>query len=493
LFDLRKRYILRSKILAKKSNFKMRSVYTRTNTTDSAINQPYLDLALAFAWSRRKLLVTLAIVPILIQLLVNFLLYEFAFAPGNMFLLLVVAWVANGFLLTAVTMLTIESLQRKTFDLQKLVGRSLRFLPKVLFSVVAVSSLVLIFLIVPTASMSMGSLVFLGFAFFTACFLLWAPAFCVGEFYAPIEEDAPDIDESEDEIGEVSSIRPARVAPSFITMKLFTNKYLWDLGLFRSVRLSGLFWPLTVKVLLLCWLALALPASLVEFLFGNNQLLAGSITIVASRILGVFVICIWAVMFLQILPPGARKEISLPVALGSDWFEQEASSCKFSLEGKRNLFGIVFTLCLFCSWYVQHKELAGLNFPEAVEVEVKSARLRSRELIVHLKLSDKEDRYRWFFPAAFNLRAPVESVSAKEGKGDEQKEAVRKISPYKFEVREFNGAILDANSFKPHDGDIEVALYFNDAVDVGVKGEVSLWYSASQSEKKVWQGIWQEN
>lgn len=348
-----------------------------------------LDWGVVFAHAQRSTLLTFVLLPLLVQTFVVTYCFYLPVQPQHAFLLAVLVVAADALLLSSVTMFAVETIRGIPMSPQACIARAMRLLPKVLLSdLLVILSFGIALLIAPIAIILVA-------------FVLWAPAFVVGETYAPVKKHDVDEDNDlmdDDFLEEAYYRERVKRALSF-----FTEKAIWDLGLARSIRFASIHFATSLHISLLFWAARLLPVSLLYMIFkGNESLPVQILQLIGVGVLHVFAAGAWAAVFLALLPEKAKEELSIPPQLDANTDLSRRLQTSFRLPGRRLLNLLLFVAALAPYIYLQRQNLAGP--PAQFELELLSAEKIGEQFVVRVKLEDPSDHLRWFDPHRFNLR-----------------------------------------------------------------------------------------
>lgn len=442
-----------------------------------------------------KALLGLAILPTLLEIAREYITSSLTLSAGEFFLVTMLSVVGTAWLSAGVVMLAIECAQGKQSQLFHVSCKSLQFLPKVLLSYFIIYffiflSIVLAFQAVPALALLL--------------FLIWSPAFCVGELYEvskntkkiPVKKKDKDIQEL-DRLDSAMDDPPPR----------FYFRYLspWDLGFFRSVLLTGKHLATSAELVVLLWFAEVVPRALVNWCIGHPFSLSTRILQIVATVPGaVFVLGIWANSFLILLPKEARKEIGLTNFVGNtlpQWLRRLRPS---SPSARLLPFMIALLLNAGATWYLYALLKEEGRIPEGIKTEIKSLEVADNELTLRFRLTDPSHRFRWLDPARFHLRFERKAVGTVQEKekspGHQQKQSTEQqnalfLTPERAYVYGEDGREIQLLALTPYFHPLLLVLSFPRpkelSAEVMAQGEETIeliYQSASGEEKSVFHG-----
>ena len=437
-----------------------------------------LDWGLGFALAHKWSLMALALLPTCLELTASYVMYNHRLLRQEAMLMFVMTSVANVWLLIAAVMLVVESIKGRTGSLWSLGFRAFVLLPKVLISYLVT----FFFITLGLRAFIVPGLVFIGF-------LIWAPAFCVGESYAK-RTKKKDQDELPNDLepGAASGPKP---------LPFFTDRPIWDLGLVRSWRVAGPSFFSSFQLALLFLASFVLPMALVD-LFGDASLGYASqgVKVVLTSLLGALVKGVWAGAFISIIPPDARAEI------GIESYPDLRAACAPKVPSNRKYEGrlgpqfAVLFLCAASTWIVVQETIERTNLPPQVTTELLKVEQQDDELVVTLRLVDPNEQYRWFTPERLRLefdskksevpgasevplpsteqeKDPVASFLSSASGGEDTREF---IGPSTIVVFDSEGVILPLDNLSPYDGPMKIVLNFRMQRKDDVNRPFSIFY-----------------
>ncbi len=429
-----------------------------------------LDWGIEFAWLHFSKLLSLAVVPTIVQIFSAYLLFTHNLLRQQKLLVLVLSSVASVWLLTAISMYAFETVLRagKRVNLAEILQRALRELPKVLLSYVAV---------VMVVTVGLGSIIIPGLVFLA--FLLWAPAFCVGEIYAISREQKQrrsNLRTADDE--------PEELDPEELFRRkmraFFSHMSIWELGLMRSARFTALYMPSAVLMALILLAAVLIPSALVGYLNPYAWSFVGEVlSILVSALLGCFAMGVWVWTFLLLMPREARREIG--VDPGQD-FNQLAGLTKakpFSLEGNIPIIAGIVLLSALSGYYMLREVKEKTTMPASVQTEILASEVVGSDFVVRAKLIDVSDKFRWLLPYNFRL-----TLAADKDKADKSAEP-EALKPDRIDLFDAEGRVLSLDSFSPSSTPLVIALFFDIPTNQAPAGEYQLGYTAFDAPARV--------
>lgn len=347
-----------------------------SDSFESQIEQSAPAIHTAFGWGLAfsagyfRQILTCAVLPIFFQILGESYLFFFAAGDRERFLVHVLLRFADAWLLGAIGMIAIDSARGQEIQLSNVWIRALTHLPKVFLSSFFVFQILM-------AAFHPVTLVIV-------IFLIWAPLFCLGEYYARQQLPEPVDDEEED------------IPAEFLVLGQFQFKGMLELGFARSLQFAGYHLRLSMQVLVLLMASNLLPYALIVLCFGDDFPLAS----IVSRALvvypcEVFAVGVWAASFFGALSSGAQMEIGVKPSLDrrtsrllrrNPWLEF----------GNKGLPFVLLALVSIGAFSVVHdffQRQSGV--PSHVQISVQKALFGEEQFLLELEIEDEQRRFRW--------------------------------------------------------------------------------------------------
>ncbi|MCB0323761.1 MAG: hypothetical protein KDD69_09320 [Bdellovibrionales bacterium] len=425
----------------------------------SAAPRP-VDAGLRFAFNHKWLLLCLCLVPAVVEAAAAYLHYSTPLEPQQLFLVIVFTLGANAWLLSAVMMACIESMQGKQPVAAILSRKALRFLPKVFFSYISLLSLVF-------CSALMLPLIFL------VLFFIWAPAFCVGELYVPQEERE---DEEEDLDDDEFFVRRGRLERE---VGFFKNKSALELGFARSLQFGSRHAGTTLQVVILIWFANVVPSAAVDLLssayLGFTPVL---LKIFLSSYSDVLATAVAAGAFLMLLPREARAEIGIEGGEAGEAVRPSLGGVR--LDGKKRVFAAIALCAAGATYLVFQEALRDQAMPAEVAPEVRDAGRLHEQFRVEVTMTDPNRAFRWLEPLNFRLSFP-ELLKAQEQvtntETEDETEPDPFIEPTRIVPLDATGVEIEKSPFIPYYQPLTLQLYFAVPQQLPDRGTYVLSYS----------------
>ncbi len=245
--------------------------------------------------------------------------------------------------------------------------------------------------------------------FFILIFFIWAPYLCSFEFFARTL--------SEQEIEEEEALFESldEVSYNDIPKRLITRKTWWHLGYLRSIEFTSSKGILALSIVFLLWLVRIVPELFVALSFSPYQsFIAHSIQVFFSWSLGMFVHLTIIKSIYFSLHPEQRDE-----------FDADEKP-----EGPKDIFSnpvgirlsILCILVLFVTMVWSERRFQSEGFPESAVRTLESVRFSEEEVILEIKMLDKDQGLRWFHPSRLRLL----EISPEEAKKREDKRTSEK-------------------------------------------------------------------
>ncbi len=458
-----------------------------------------IDWGLTFAWSHKRLLLTLAALPIFIELVTAYMVFSTPLPQNQFFLVKVCSEGANAWLITVVAMACFERIKGMPIRTVDILRRAFRNLPKVFFSYVLFISLVSI------------SLLLLPILFFVL-FFVWAPYFCVGEFYSRVQDKKKDDEYEEPYDPEYDEPRP-------VVQSSFTNKSIWELGFTRSLQFSQKNLSATFQMNVLFWFGMFVPPAVVDLMStGHTGFFILTVKIVLSSVVGIFILAAAVSAFSLMLSSTAKEEIGIT---GYPTLGQMGVTRKpFRIQDRYSLFGILVAMSLIGTFSVLNQLKNEQLMPETAQVEFEKFERTTNTGQVTIRITDTEDNFRWLVPSLIHLELGQEqaattalstspsmevstvagpsiggaehSLNKSSGNRESQVAAKKKdtvstpslIAPTRYAVLGSDGVELPRERFAPYYEPLKVVLYYNLPDELPEQGGFSLKYVIPYSEHK---------
>ena len=342
-----------------------------------------IDWGIAFAWAYRRQILMLCAVPLLAELMASYFLFYDRLARKHLLLIFIGTTATNVWFLISIVLLAIAVTAERPVVLSQFASQAIKHLPKPFLSYFAAVAVVLM----GASALILPGLIFLGF-------MLWAPAFCIGEIAVGDEPASP-------------GGRSAKEEGKEVERGAFKNRSILDLGLVRSIRLAGKNYVYSVQLVLLMLCGALLPGMLIEFSFPESlefwvQVLKAS----ASSAVTALVVGVWAGSFLTLLPAEAKRELGIVSYKDPRDFYTGKSLPRY--EGRLPLQGMLLVISIAASWFFMQTLTARVEMPDSVRLKLSGVSQRDGEVIVDLTLTDDENNFRWFAPDAFHATLPVD-------------------------------------------------------------------------------------
>jgi len=323
-------------------------------------------------------------------------------------------------------------------------------------------------------------------------FLLWAPAFCVGEEYAKRILPVKAKDEEESLDFEEQMIRKAR--------HYFTYMSIWELGLSRSTRFSGKHLQPALAITLLIFSSALIPGAVVSLVVPGVWSFAGELLgIVLSSFTSVFALATLAWTFLLLLPAGARKELGIEPEIDLNASLDLASRKVVRFEGQSLKFAFLIVISAIAGWLLLEEAKVRTAMPKSVSATLLSAESTTADYVVSFRLEDSKDEFRWLIPYNFRLKlfspadaekeAPVslpklDLLSQLGGLGDDTF-----LRPTRVDIFDADGRVLSPESVSPLYRPIKLVLFYQIPPNLPERGRFELHYmSLIRAEQPVLAG-----
>lgn len=417
------------------------------------------DLGLSFAWTKKRQLFVLSLVPALVEIVSSYIHYQLPLQQQHLFLIVIFSVAADAWLLTTVLFDGVRELRGEEESLSQLAVSALKNLPKVVLSYIGL--IILLFF-----SVDRYPLLIL------MAFFVWAPAFCAGELCVPATEARRKTgDEYEEDEEPVPSITEA-YQPTY-----FVQKHFWQLGFLRSLHFAVKNIGVTCQVILLIWLANVLPVALVGSIVPAHVGFAPVVLRVLASSWGhAIAAAASALTFLLLLNREAKMELKL--GLASEAIEQKYFP-KLRLQGNRLATALVLLGALASTYLVFEQTKRQTEMPANLTLSLQESRLDEGRLKVTLLLNDPDSAFRWLNPNSFAV-APVGVVvkdqlrqmfEATEPAEQEQVSLVATVVP-----RREDGSIIEEENFVPFYGQLNLMLYFDIPKEISEQRKFSLYF-----------------
>ena len=438
-----------------------------------------VDYGLRFAFARKKVLLSLAVFPMVIQMYHAYGHFVRPMSAGEVFVLIMANLAANAWLLAAVVMLCLEYVRGEDRPFPELAHRALLLLPKVFLSYLLLMSLLVVSLLqVPL--------------FILVIFVIWAPVFCVCELYAASpkmeEEQGDGLFEDEQLFPGMSGAYDNSRVP-----QLFTGMRLWHLGFGRSMQFALRNLNLTAQLGVLLWFANVVPVALVDLVLrSDGSFFPMALKIAIPSFADVFVVCAAVAAFLLKLPVTAARELKLGST--AERFSQLELTGRFSLRlgGRRLPYVLMIALASLGSWVVYEQARDLRTMPGSVTMELREAVAEGGKFVLSFRGVDTKHSFRWLEPAAFRLQFRVDleespvfpelDQAADKGAGKDGSKG-EMLQPESIQIRRDDGTEVAADSATPSEQPLHFRLVF--PLPPAERGNFSLYYLDLGGESKM--------
>ncbi len=345
------------------------------------------DRGLMFAFRNKKALFAILLLPLIVEL-AGYIAVQGAI-PGDKrtFLVLISIYMANAWLLTAVTFFVFSKLKGELRSNNDLMLGSLTSMPKVFMSYIILIAILGFAIEVPPGLL----------AFF---FLAWTPVFPALEQCIPLadpeSEPLPDMEYDRDE-----EVKASVLADRSGLFSWFKFKSILDLGVTRSVRFSSMYWRESVLFLLLLWFVTVAPQALFNLLAGDS----GALTIlVMKQVLvsfpQVLVIAAGVHCLLSLLPDDGLEELELE----RPSLEMPEGKGIYKFSGSIFKTALVFVLSLASTIFLYQLAVESRRMPTDSVYELRRAYVVDGKFEVEVIIEDYQKNFAWFSPNQFQLQ-----------------------------------------------------------------------------------------
>ena len=309
--------------------------------------------------------------------------------PGDKrtFLVLISIYMANAWLLTAVTFFVFSKLRGELSSNNEIIFSSLTSMPKVFMSYIMLIAILGFAIEVPP-----GLLAFL--------FLAWTPVFPALEQCLPQEdpesEPVPDMEYGKDE-----EVKASVLAERSGLFSWFKFKSILDLGITRSVRFSSMHWRESVLFLLLLWFVTVTPQALFNLIAGDS----GALTVlIVKQILvsfpQVLVIAAGVYCLLSLLPEDGLEELELE----RPSVEMPEGKGIHNFSGSILKTALVFIVSLASTIFLYQLAVESRRMPVDSVYELRRAYVVDGKFEVEVIIEDYQKGFSWFNPNQFQLQ-----------------------------------------------------------------------------------------
>jgi len=433
-----------------------------------------LDWGLSFARSHKKLLLSFALIPAIIEIFIAYTYFSSPLSQQGMFLTFVLSTGVNAWFLAVIVMSCFSFARGNELSFKKISLKALQGLPKVFFSYVSLISLVVLCAVIRPLIL-------------VIILFIWAPIFCVAE-----QSLFEDEDNDKKETKEPEDIYTAKrvVVTEDESSSLLKNKSIFELGFARSVQLSTKNLFTTIQVGLLLWCANIVPSALLQLVVPSSVgFFSDALKIAVSAWVDVFSVSAAAGAFLYILTPQAKTELGIGDVSEIDPENVNSKRFRFHENMKASICLAVIALGSTALFVYQLRNARSV--PTDLISELRSASVKENVVELELTLNDTSQRFRWFEPS--NLRIAFvekQGVGIPLGYSDAQDSGQPAVAvpedslvvPKNFFVKKSDGTILPQSNFTPIDGPLEMRLLFKVPekgikAGLGEKGQFVLYYS----------------
>jgi hypothetical protein len=424
------------------------------------------DWGLAFALRHIGILFQISLFPSLLKVFLRYVEYFQPVTARDVFLINVLDLGAKTWMLVAVMLLCIVSLQGERVNFWSLCRRALLNMPKVAMSAIFLLIIGVTFFLAP-------------WMYIFVLFLLWAPIFCAGEITARSYRS----EEEEEDYDDEDLVRPEdRFKPRYV--RYFADKPIWDLGLTRSMHFaaSRRNFVVTVQLAMLFLISMTLPLTIVVTVAGYYHSFDWVIVeSFFSFFLFALSLAITGATFLKLLPHDAAEEIGISASPPREQIVRRP----LHLHGRIFPFFLLALLGGLGIKATLDYIIANTIKPPTLISSLEQIQRTDQQLIFTLHLEDKQNLFRWLGPVSFQLevtpdepasdetaakQAPAEKKAAEGDKDKDKTDAAAAEKPKKKELKLIEpersmpftpeGAPLSEYSFVPYDKPLRLVLYF---------------------------------
>ncbi len=437
------------------------------NTQDTAASQASsasrassivaLDRGIGFAIAHKGLLLFLCLLPAVLEISAAYFQYASPLDQQQLFLVILLTLASKAWLLAVVLIACVTYFRGEELTVGNLAKKGFRYLPKIFLSYAALLSLVL-------CSALVLPLVFL------VLFLVWAPAFCVGELFVPQDKQKDLHDDEPHDEDYFAKSRAPKPKLSF-----FKNKSIFELGFARSLQFGAKHAVLTLQVAILIWFANVLPSALVDVLSGSYYGFASTVAkIFLSSYGDVLATAVSGCAFIMLLPSEAKTEIGV-----SDDAQMPKISRIASFQGRSWIFFLLSVVAAGSTYVVLSHALSAEEMPQGVLSEVRTAEKFNEQFVVELHLNDSQRAFRWLNPYNFLLTFSKDASGTLSTADSEGKEAEEKFQvPTRVVAYGLNGEELNMERLSPSYKPLSLKLYFELPSDLPDNGTYRLHYKS---------------
>ncbi len=427
---------------------------------DTALNQnssvAALDRGIGFAIAHKSLLLFLCLLSGIVEISTAYFQYSQPLDQQQFFVVIILSLAAKAWLLSVVLIACVTYFRGEALEVSDLARKGLRYLPKIFLSYAALLSLVL-------CSALVLPLVFL------VLFLVWAPAFCVGELFAPMEK-RDDLEE-EEEFDEDYFAKSRIPQPQ---LSLFKNKSIFELGFARSLQFGAKHAVLTFQVSILVWFANVLPSALIDLLSGSYYGFASTIAkILLSSYGDVLATAVAGSAFIILLPKEGKEEIGIAGPEVMPLLPKRAR-----LQGRSWIFFILSLVAAGCTYVVLSHEILTKEMPSGVLSEVRKTEKVGEQFVVELYLTDTNRRFRWLNPYSFTLAFDKDVRGTLSTESAESVDKVEYRAPTRVVAFDAQENELKTEQLSPSFTPLLLKLYYELPQDLPANGAYRLRYES---------------
>jgi len=345
------------------------------------------DRGLEFALANKKGLLAILVLPLVVELFGYMAVKDAIIGDKRTFLVLVSIYMANAWLLTAVTFFVVSTIKGQEVRINEILIKALTSVPKVFMSYIMLITILGFAIEVPP-----GLLAFL--------FLAWTPVF------PALEQCLPPVDPESDPLLELEHGMDEEMKASVLAERSglfswFKYKSIMDLGLTRSVRFSSMYWRESALFLLLLWFVTVAPQALANIIFsGSESSLAMILKQVLVSVPQIAVVAAGVHCLLSLLPEDGLEELELERPSAKPFKEKGL----FKFSGSPVKVFLVFALSIFSTVSLYQVAIASRRMPSDTVYELRKAHIEEGKFHVELMLEDYQKDFSWFNPSQFQLQ-----------------------------------------------------------------------------------------
>ncbi len=346
----------------------------------------------------------------------------------NLFLVEVLSYLLNAWLLMGLTIFTICKLRGEVVTIKHIWLQALKTMPKVGLSYVVLMSFVVLSIQIPPGLLLL-------------VYLVWAPIICALEQCA-VEED---VDNSERRMD--MEPRP-RVLDEELEVKLtyFQRKSIFDLGLVRSARFAGINFRDSIFYIIIVWAINVIPIGLFSLFYPVG---AGGVSelfiLVFVSILEVGVLSGAVLSLVLLMPKDAQAELGFKEPPNLKRLFPDRDKPLFRLSGSRNKLAIICVIALFCTVLILNSLANQRQYPDTAIAEMKYAQIDGDDFKVAVVIEDLEENFRWFDKNNFLITLASADINSFDS--ETPKEVMAPLAPYKVKILDSEGQrVFDSDS-----------------------------------------------